>query len=311
MGSEHRLLTRGPGYAATPPTPAELEAAAEKYQERHRLRLDGLERLRQLEVELADALEEALQPIHATATSSRLTRLLVSVGLLEPERASPPPIETLWSRHEHALEKVRALAHHIELLDRDLVLLEQEIPQLTERVRLLSVDRVKAEAFEVALMSALQRLPATPSDGEDPAQRDALEQALRQTRRERRRLAAAVERLRSLKLLHQELHEVLLGVSDGLQQLYSDANAALGGLNRRITGLAAEAAAAELGAGGGLETLQRTLSELAITAGKRAIWLEGNLDSLGEKLARLDAEAAARRRAREEVEVALSRRSDA
>ncbi len=48
-----------------------------------------------------------------------------------------------------------------------------------------------------------------------------------------------------------------------------------------------------------------------MTAGKRAVWLEHSLDSLSEKLARLDAEAAERRRARAEVEQALEHVGDA
>ncbi len=314
MASSHRLLARGPGYAAPPPTPAELEAAAGAHQQRHRLRLDGLERLRQIEAELSEALDEALQPIPVAAEPSWLSRLLVSAGLLKLEVADPPAIETLWARHERALEKVRALSHHVDLLDRDLAQLAAEVPRLAERIRVLSMDRVKAEAHEAALTSTRQRLSEQLAAGgasELLALGAQLDRALWEVRRDQGRLAAAVERLGSLKLLHQELQGILQGVSTGLEQLYLDASAALEGLNHRISGMAAEAAAAELGEGGGLESLQHTLADLAVTAGKRATWLEHNLDSLSEKLAVLDAEAAERRRAREEVESALERAGDA
>ncbi|MDG1482688.1 MAG: hypothetical protein P8R54_24060 [Myxococcota bacterium] len=314
MASTHRLLSCGPGYAAPPPTPAELESAVGEHQQRHRLRLDGLECLRQLEVELSKALDEALQPITAAEEPSWLTRALISAGLIQPELTGPPALETLWARHERALEKVRALSHHVDLLDRDLAQLAVEIPQLTEQIRCLSADRVKAEAHEVALASARQRSHDSWG-GERQLERGAivgqLDRALWEVRRDRVRLEAATARLVSLKLLHQELEGILQGVSTGLEQLYRDATVALEGLNHRISGLAAEAAAAALDEGGGLEALQHSLADLAVTAGKRAVWLEHSLDSLSEKLALLDAEAAERRRARAEVEQALEHVGDA
>ena len=105
----------------------------------------------------------------------------------------------------------------------------------------------------MALTSARQRLHDS-CGGEQQAEPVGigrlLDHALWEVRRDQARLAAAAARFVSLKLLHQELQDILQGVSTGLEQLYRDASVALDGLNHRISGLAAEAAAAALDEGG-------------------------------------------------------------
>ncbi len=290
---------------APPPAPAELEAEVAAHQARHRRRLDALAALQSAEATLHDALSAALAPMEVPR-SAWLERVLVRLRLIEPALPQAPLADQLWARHERATASVLALGHQLALLDQELVGVQADIAAIQQQVHSLSAGKIKAAAALASLDSRAAAAQRAAGEGAAARPSAALASQRWAVHRDEGRFTAAVERLRDVLLLHQEVQATFQQVSTVLEQLHGEASAALGGLNRRISALATEAAAAEIIEDAqAIDVLRESLGVLAESASTQATWMDRNIGSLSARLAALDTEAAERRRARREVEEAL------
>ncbi|MEL6341613.1 MAG: hypothetical protein AAFV53_00675 [Myxococcota bacterium] len=269
----------------SPPSPAELEASAAEHMARHRRRLTEMQGLKQTEVALQRALEQALSPLDVSQPPG-WQRFLASLGLLALDPPPLPAEEQLWDRHERALEMVRRLGHDLDMLDRELALLDQDIAALDGQIREAAQCRGRAAAQATTLAAR----------GADAWN----------ARQSARRWEASVERWSNLLRMHKEVRAVLRHQTGELGELYRQTNAVLDGLGRHITDLAAEVATKVDERH--FHTLRQSLGQLALVAETSGVNLRRDLDQLTTRLSRLDAEARHRAAAREEVSDVQKRR---
>jgi len=276
---------------------------------RHRERVASLEQLGKAERALGEELQRTLSA-QPTARTGLLGRLLRGKAKTEA-----PLLQTLWERHEQAMEKVRALGHHVEALDRDLALLQADVERLGDEA---CAAAHKRDASEKALPEALSAQARAESDVAQTTGVAAIEagRALDRAkarawdlRQEVERSQAVEERTLGLLEVLRETRGTMERLHASLGQLHDAGTRALADLERRLSILAAGATARDLALQtvGAMDALRETLHVVSNLADENATFLDERVDALDARMRLLDAQSETEREARDEVEAALRR----
>ena len=93
---------------------------------RHRERFKKLEHLQRANRALESELDAVIYQTTTVSNGNLLARLPLIGRWFAAASPVPPPLsEDLWARYEQALTHLRNLSHHIELMERDLVIMDQ------------------------------------------------------------------------------------------------------------------------------------------------------------------------------------------
>lgn len=301
-----------PQAAALPP--AALQELVESHMVRHKRRLGAVEAAEQAQLALSAELRETLE--HAARVQaapepdffSRVRGLFI-----EEEPPDSPLVDTLWQHHDRAQGCLRDLGHHAWALERELCTLEQALAELGGQLLALEGDLERAAAAVSALELAEIRLSAQLKRAEGAQRRrlraelDALQARLGALRRDKRRYAAAQPALLGIQGLQRELAELLRDQLESLERSHSRGTAALEPLVRHVSALRGLAGRRDLdrAAVAAMAELETLLGHTAGLMDSELAPLARELDDLGARMARFDAETQARRLAEAEVEAAL------
>ncbi len=299
-------MLQSPQYRRPALAPSALEERAGSLAGRHSERLLGLEQAgraqQDLKVELQAAMDDEEKEIG-------LLKKLISLFVEQPHT---PLLESLATHHEAALQHVRALGHHIEALETDLKLVERDIHQLNEELLDARADsesaRVVVQRAEFKL-AALKARRAAQDSPELQAETDELESWHWDRSTEQRRYQSTIERLQGLLELNRELRRVMRELHGSLSRLHHAGTHTLQGMSRHMATLRVAASARDLAeeTATTFEDLKRSVARACHLADENASSLSEHVDGLEQRMRILDAEAAARREAEHEVEVALDR----
>jgi len=268
-----------------------------------------MDSLRQAEHGLQQELELVLETPPQTEVGW-WSQFFVRLGLLESNQPAPPLLDQLWQRHERAMEKIRALGHHLDAVERDLAQLDADSVQLRGQVQQSTADARVAESEVLAANDALYKLKEyqeTCLPKKALALHDytlKLQDRLWECKRDRARFLAAEARLSGLLSLQHELRRVLQQLHQSLEALYSSSISVKDSLEQKITSIAAAAAAKDLASQtlGALDDLQASLTHIGTMADEGTVYISENMDALSKRMNALDEEAAKRRDAMAEVE---------
>lgn len=291
--------------------PAALEAHVQAYTERHRARMEGLELAEQAQLDLRDELRQSLaesEPVQPTGL-----RRVASWFVVADAPAARPLVDVLWAHHESALQHVRALAHHAEAVERDLVLLEQDVAELAaleaDAAHDASACAVHCRDLGVARIRLLGAVSRAQGDAKRDLMRelDTLEALLGRRTRDRQRFESTEARMRGLAALKRELRDVLMSAHARMVQVHSQGSQVLHDLSAHATHLRSTAGAHDMARGStrALDDLRLVMGQAVDLADQSSEWVASHMDGLERRMRALDHEAEARQQAIQEVEDAL------
>ncbi len=309
-------LTGPVNYQTTPLGPADLESRITSGINEHRQRLQDLTKLKEAGHKLEQDVSASLSTMAPESSTGVWARLPLVGHLFAKEVPKEPLSESLWVRYEQALTHIRNLGHHLELMERDLALMDKEIRALNEEALgaiqdgVLAAARVAAlEALDIDISIALKE-PATQASVriELNGILDEITSQSWNRKLEAERFRAAAEADEQLLDMQRELRRGMTELHRALREIHQSGLEAMAGLSPHMATLASEAAARDLAneAATSVEALRGTLTQVCGLAHDNAIFIEEHLDSVTERMRLLDANSAERRKAQEEVESALA-----
>jgi len=301
-----RLLEYQPKFGGAALTHAELEACVVEVEGRYRDRMLGLEALRRVQVDLEIELDGVL------ASDERqegwFDELRSVLSFLGPRRPAPLRADVLQQRHQAALARLRALGHHLDALERDVVLVDEEITRLSDQVVCAARDRELALACASDLEGGLEQARAELAGKTGVAARELessihrLDALLWTRQQEARRYAVIEERLAELVTAHHALRELLHGVHGSLSGLHDAGRDTVAAMGRQVVVLAADANERDLRDLTDLDALRASVQRVAHLAHDSAAYLSEQTQELELALQRLDDQARLRRQAEAEVD---------
>lgn len=294
-----------------PPAPPSVDERVANVLARHRERVAALEQVGKAERALGAELQRTLALKAHEPRSGLLSWFLGG----KSKKNAAPLLQTLWERHEKAVEKVRALGHHVDALERDLCLVQQDMEQIGEDACAAARDR---ETAERAIPEAQRALAATEiahigAEGAKALEMcvalDRMRSHLWTLQRDEERACATESRFVGLLEILRETRGTMERLHASLEQLHEAGTNALSDLERRLTVLAAGATARDLAeqTAGAMDALRETLHVVSNLADENATFLDERVDAMDARMHLLDARSATEKHAREEVETALKR----
>lgn len=274
---------------------------------RHKERVASLEHLGRAERAMGAELQRTLNLSAPTEKGGLLGRIFKS----RPTRELK--LQALWQRHEQAVEKVRALGHHVQALEMDLSLLQRDLEAVGEGACKAARERESLEQSIPGLQAELARHEAASVMGQGAAalaadlDADRVRSRLWSLQTEAERLQALEDRQVGLLEILRETRSTMERLHGSLRQLRDAGTSALTDMERRLTTLAAGATARDLAeqTARAMDALRETLHEVSNLADENATFLDERVDALDARMRLLDARSETERKARDEVESSL------
>jgi hypothetical protein len=284
---------------------------------RHRERFKKTERLQRANQVLEVELNAVIDPPSKASGENLLARLPLIGRWFTPDSPVRPPLsEDIWARYEQALTHLRNLSHHIELMERDLVIMDQQARANHQGTLTATADRAVARHRVQTLKKLAIDIGAAK---ENPLLSDTTQIKLQgltieveaqswRAQLDAERFAAAIEADTHLNQLQQDLRPHMVALHAQLSALHQRERITLTAFTPKLGALAAEAAVKDLAqeTGTSIYALRQTLADVCGLAHDNAIFIASHLDQVDQRMAALDEDCAQRRRALEEVERSLS-----
>jgi hypothetical protein len=303
-------------YQTTPLGPADLEARVTSGVARHRERLTDLTRLKEAGEALEQGVSQSLDSMTSEAPASGWARLPLIGRWFAAETKEEPLSESLWVRYEQALTHIRSLGHHIELMERDLAIMDNEVRAMNQEALGAAHDSARAtsrvsalEALSIDVGAALEHPMLDATDRVAlGGMRDEIASQTWNRKLEAERFRAAIEADGQLLEMQRALRRSMTELHRALSEIHQRGLEAMAGLTPHLATLASEAAARDLASetATSVEALRGTLTQVCGLAHDNAVYIEEHLDSVTERMRLLDENSAQRRQAQEEVERALA-----